>query len=78
MVHACAVRHRRRRGIRVGVDDLVAALFALADDGGDAAQDAFTFGVGAFLGVAVEDFGGWEEASFGGVCDGLGVSVLWQ
>ena len=58
MVHARAVGDRGCGRVRVGVDDFVAALFSFADDGGDAAEDAFAFGVCALFGVAVEDFGG--------------------
>lgn len=65
MVDGCAVGLRGGRGVRVGVDDFVAALLALADDGGDAAEDAFAFGCGALFGVAVEDFGCGGEAGFG-------------
>lgn len=73
MVYRCAVRDGWGRGIRVRVDDFVAALLALADDGGDAAQDAFAFGVCALFGVAVEDFCRGSEAGFAEVCGG-GVS----
>ncbi len=71
MVDGCAVGDRGRWGIRVRVDDFVAALFAFTDYGGDAAEDAFAFvvcgaGGGAVLCVvAVEDFGLWGEAGAG-------------
>lgn len=58
MIYRCAVRDGWCGRIRVSIDDFVAALFAFADYGGDAAEDAFAFGVGALFGVAVEDFGG--------------------
>lgn len=64
MVHGCAIGDRWCRWVRVRVDDFVAALFAFADYGGYAAEDAFAFGVCALFGVAVEDFGGGEEAGF--------------
>jgi hypothetical protein len=64
VVYARAVRDRRGRWIRVRVDDFVAALFAFSDDGCNAAEYAFAFCVCALLGVAVEDFGGREEAGF--------------
>lgn len=59
VVHGGAVGDGGGRGIRVRVDDFVAALLALADDGGDAAEDAFALGGRgvARLGVAVEDLG---------------------
>jgi hypothetical protein len=57
---------------RIRIDDFIAALFSLANDGGDAAQDAFTLGVCAFLWVAVEDFGRGDEARFANVCDSGG------
>jgi hypothetical protein len=68
VVYARAVWDRRGRWIRVRVDDFVAALFAFSDDGCDAAQDAFAFCVCALFGVAVEDFGGGEEAGFEDIC----------
>jgi hypothetical protein len=65
VVYGCAVGDAGCWGIGVRVDDFVAALLAFADYGGDAAEDAFAFGGGgAFFGVAVEDFGGGEEAGF--------------
>jgi hypothetical protein len=64
VVNGGAVRDRGCRRVRVRVDDFVAALFTLADDGCDAAEDAFAFGVCALFGVAVEDFGGGEKAGF--------------
>lgn len=67
MIHRCAVRDRRRGRIRISVYDFVAALFAFADYGGDAAEDAFAFGVCALFGVAVEDFGGGGKAGFADV-----------
>ena len=46
MVDGSAVRDRGGRRVGIGVDDFVAALLALADDGGDAAEDAFALIVG--------------------------------
>jgi len=68
-----AVRDRGCGRIGVRVDDFVAPLLALADDGGDAAEDAFALCVCAFLGVAVEDFCGGGEAGFTQVCLALAV-----
>lgn len=78
MVYGGAVGDAGRGGVRVGVDDFVAALLALADDGGDAAEDAFAFkggggGRGAvFDVVAVEDFGAGGEA---GACVSWGGGI---
>lgn len=68
MVDRRAVRDRGCGRVWIRVDDFVAPLFALADYGGDTAQDAFAFSVCAFLGVAVEDFCGGGEAGFTWVC----------
>lgn len=66
MVNACAVGHGRRGWVRVCVDDFVAALLAFADDGGYAAEYAFSF-EGAGLGICpVKDFGAYVEAEFFG------------
>ena len=65
MVYRCAVRYTGGWRVRISIDDFVAALFALADYGCYAAEDAFAFGLGrAFFGVAVEDFCLGGEAGF--------------
>lgn len=72
VVYACAVRDRGCWGIWVCIDDFVAALFALADYGGDAAEDTFAFvvcgrrGRAVFGVVAVEDLGlGGKTGAYG-------------
>ena len=61
MVYGGAVGGCGDGGVGVCVDDFVAPLFAFADYGGYAAEDAFAFGLlGCFCFggvVAVEDFG---------------------
>jgi hypothetical protein len=64
VVNGSSIRDGRSWRIGVSIDDFVATLFALSDDRGDAAEDAFAFGVCALFGVAVEDFCGGGEAGF--------------
>ena len=45
--------------IRVGIDDLVAALLAISNYTGDAAKYPFALLIRSLLAVAVEDFGVW-------------------
>ena len=67
MRHTGSIGRRQvttRHWVRIRVLDFVAALFALADYVGHAAEDAFAFLGAAF--VAVEDVGAEGELEAGG------------
>lgn len=64
MIYGSAVGNCWGGRIGVGIDDLVAALFAFANYGCDAAEDTFALEGAGFV-VAVEDFGVDNQALAG-------------